>query len=269
MAGDDKRNFIATNDTNDSSGSCEGELRCIYEKFSNSDTTRLTSDCRRDDFRYDSMTNFFRTAVPAKYPKQARRLCSGPRDHNFKTGTQNLGMKRKSRITFITAEGHEHFWPQASPASHSAFQHSSKKTSPSKFCQDFFEEHKKIPFQNRREHKVPVLSQSSCSANQKMQTKQHRQFQFQPRNCSKSKHNFISLSQKPFQREKDHRCRPKKKYKCRFCPKEFNFPSNRSAHHQIHTRAWRYKCPLCDRGYTRRDRLIRHLKKKHTMLSSA
>mmetsp|Transcript_34674 Transcript_34674/g.83899 ORF Transcript_34674/g.83899 Transcript_34674/m.83899 type:complete len:110 (-) Transcript_34674:101-430(-) len=55
----------------------------------------------------------------------------------------------------------------------------------------------------------------------------------------------------------------KKVYKCKHCPKEFGYLSNLNAHRPVHTGNWRFQCTLCETGYSRKDRLIRHLKNKH------
>lgn len=54
-----------------------------------------------------------------------------------------------------------------------------------------------------------------------------------------------------------------KSFKCLYCRKCFRYLSNRNAHHQIHTGNWRFKCLYCPIGYSRRDRLLRHIRNKH------
>ncbi|WP_407647967.1 C2H2-type zinc finger protein [Endozoicomonas gorgoniicola] len=53
-----------------------------------------------------------------------------------------------------------------------------------------------------------------------------------------------------------------KPYSCEFCEKGFNQPGDLARHMQTHT-GQKFVCPVCKAGYTRRDRLNKHIQKRH------
>eukprot|EP00466_Bigelowiella_natans_P010053 jgi/Bigna1/80085/fgenesh1_pg.67_\ len=62
---------------------------------------------------------------------------------------------------------------------------------------------------------------------------------------------------------KDISLKRSKRFECGYCGKLFNHQSNLNTHTQRHTGNWRFKCTLCEKGYPRKDRLLRHFKNKH------